>query len=149
MTYKKQPDIKKAGKSWLYSDEVKDHFYNPRNVMTDKILKDYQADGVGEVGSPACGDVMRTWIKVDKKTHKISDCRWKTFGCASAIAATSVLSQMVTEKGGMTLDQAKKIKPQDIVARLEGLPQIKLHCSVLGDQALRAAIEDYESKVRI
>ena len=139
-------DIKKEEQSWLYSDIVKDHFYNPRNVMTDELLADYKADGVGEVGSPACGDVMRMWIKVDSKTQRITDCKWRTFGCASAIASTSMLSVMATENGGLTIDQAKKIKPQDIIARLGGLPKIKIHCSVLGDQALRAAIEDYEGK---
>ncbi|MBU1922353.1 iron-sulfur cluster assembly scaffold protein [Patescibacteria group bacterium] len=142
-----KPDIEKGGKAWLYSDAVKEHFYNPKNVMTDKLLADYKADGVGEVGSPACGDVMRMWIKVDPKTKKVKDCKWKTFGCASAIAATSVLSVMVMERGGMTIERAKKIKPQDIVARLQGLPSVKIHCSVLGDQALRAAIRDYEGRV--
>lgn len=140
----KKIDLIKNDETWLYSDMIKDHFYNPRNAMSDEILEKYKASGVGEVGSPACGDVMRVWIKVDPKLNKIIDCKWRTFGCASAIAATSMLSVMVTEHGGMTLQEAKKITPQDIVARLGGLPKIKIHCSVLGDQALRAAIEDYE-----
>ena len=82
-------------------------------------------------------------IKVDKKTQTITDCKWKTFGCASAIASTSMLSEMVK---GMTIEEALKLTPTDIVKRLQGLPQNKIHCSVLGDKALRAAIEDYLKK---
>jgi len=86
---------------------------------------------------------MKMYIKINKKNNTIKECRWKTFGCASALASTSVLSQMVI---GKTLEQAKKITPQDIVKELGGLPARKIHCSVLGDQALRAAISDYEKK---
>lgn len=136
-----KPDLKKGDESWLYSKEVKDHFYNPRNVMSDEMIDNYKADGVGEVGSPACGDVMRMWIQV--KDNKIADCKWRTFGCASAIASTSVLSEMAI---GMSIDKAKKIMPEDITERLAGLPKIKIHCSVLGDQALRAAINDWEAR---
>jgi NifU-like protein involved in Fe-S cluster formation len=136
-------DIVKGDESWLYSPAVKDHFYNPRNVMSDEMIDAYRADGVGEVGSPACGDVMRMWVKIDPKTNKITDIKWRTFGCASAIASTSALSEMAI---GMTVDKAKKITPQDIVERLGGLPQLKIHCSVLGDRALRAAIEDWQKK---
>lgn len=143
---KKQADIKKGNESWLYSDEVKTHFFNPKNIMTEEAEKGYKADSVGMVGSPACGDMMKIWIKVDKKTKKIKDLKWRTYGCASAIAATSMLSVMVLENGGMTLEKAEKITPQDILKRLGGLPEIKIHCSVLGDQALRAAIEDYKKK---
>lgn len=132
-----------AGKSWVYSKKVREHFFKPRNFILDR---NYKADGMGEVGSPACGDLMRMWIKVDKKTKKIKECKWMTFGCASAIASTSMLSVMVLEKGGMTIERALKIKPQDIIARLSGLPDRKIHCSVLGDQALRAAINDYLAK---
>lgn len=132
-----------AGDPWYYSDTVKDHFFNPRNFMKYGEEKDFEADGVGRVGSPACGDEMIVWIKVDSQEDKIKDCRWQTFGCASAIASTSMLSEMVTEKGGMKLDEALKIKPQDIMERLDGLPDRKIHCSVLGDKALRAAINDY------
>lgn len=138
-----KPDIQKGEQSWLYSPLVKDHFYNPRNVMSDEMIGDYRADGVGEVGSPACGDVMRMWIKVDPETKKITDVKWRTFGCASAIASTSVLSEMAT---GMSVEEAKKITPKEIAQRLGGLPQVKIHCSVLGDQALRAAIEDWEKR---
>ena len=137
-------DVKEKGKCWLYSDEVKKHFFDPRNIYkTDEEAEEYEksADGIGEVGSPACGDVMRFYIKV--KDGKITECRFKTFGCASAIASTSVLSEMVI---GMKLEDAKKIKPQDILKKLGGLPPRKVHCSVLGDKALRAAIADYEGK---
>ena len=84
---------------------------------------------------------MKMWIKVDGE--KITSCRWQTYGCASAIASTSVLSEMVMANGGMTLDEALKIKPKDIIKELGGLPKQKIHCSVLGDQALRKAIEDF------
>ncbi len=129
-------------KSWVYSDIVKDHFFKPRNFLaTGKEVKDFKFDGVGEVGSPACGDVMKLWIKVDK--DKIVECKWQTFGCASAIASTSILSVIVTENGGMKIGDAMKIRPKDIVERLGGLPLNKIHCSVLGDQALRTAIDYY------
>lgn len=128
----------------FYSDTVKEHFFNPKNFLEDET--GYQADGTGMVGSPACGDVMRVWIKVDPKTGRIAECKWKTFGCASAIAATSMMSVMASENGGMTLEEARGIKPQQIMERLGGLPARKIHCSVLGDKALRAAINDYYRK---
>ncbi len=103
----------------------------------------FKYNGLGRVGSPACGDEMVIWINVDPKTEQIKDCRWRTFGCGSAIASTSVLSEIITEKGGMKIDEALKIKPQDILERLGGLPDRKVHCSVLGDKALQAAINDY------
>lgn len=127
--------------SWLYSDIVKDHFQNPRNVLEDEAT--YADDGKGLVGNPQCGDMMLLVIKVDKASEKILDCKWKTYGCASAVGSTSMLSEMLLEKGGMTLAQAWTIKPQDILDRLGGLPDHKIHCSVLGDKALRAAISDY------
>ncbi|MBI4983299.1 iron-sulfur cluster assembly scaffold protein [Candidatus Woesearchaeota archaeon] len=136
------------GERWLYTSIVKEHFFHPKNIFTsDKEADMYErtADGVGQVGSPKCGDVMRMYIKVDKETDTIKECRWKTFGCCSAIASTSILSEMVI---GMTLDKAKKITPLDIVKALGGLPARKIHCSVLGDQALRAAIEDYKKRKR-
>src|SRR3989344_206806 len=128
------------GSSWLYSDIVKDHFFNPRNILLYGEEDKFDADATGRVGSPACGDEMVLWLKIDKKTERITECKWQTFGCASAIASTSMLSVMVTENGGMKVDDALKIKPQDILARLGGLPARKVHCSVLGDQALRTAI---------
>ncbi len=128
--------------SWLYSDVVKDHFFNPRNLLIDD--ESYVADGVGIVGSPACGDMMAVWVKIDPNTEHIVECKWRTFGCASAIASTSMMSVMATEDGGMTLSRAKRLTPEAIIERLGGLPDIKYHCSVLGHHALRAAVEDYE-----
>lgn len=132
------------GGGWIYSDAVKDHFFHPRNFMDDEAKAGDMA--VGIVGSPACGDVMKVWIRVDPATARITDMKWKTFGCASAIASTSVLSVMVTENGGMALEDARKLRPQDILARLGGLPPRKVHCSVLGDQALRAAIDEWHRR---
>lgn len=111
---------------------------NPRNVLEDESA--YADDGKGVVGNVKCGDQMMVVIKVDKEKGVITDCRWKTYGCASAIASTSILSEAVK---GMTLDEAFHISPKDIAARLGGLPEHKIHCSVLGDKALRAAINDY------
>ena len=130
------------GESWFYSDIVKDHFFQPRNFLKNRPA-DNEFDGRGEVGSAACGDILHVWIKVDKKTKKIKEFKWQTFGCSSAIASTSIISEMVTENGGMLLEEAEKIKPQEIIDRLGGLPTRKIHCSVLGDRALREAIKDY------
>ncbi len=124
--------------NWFYSATVQDHFFNPRNLATEGPT-DY--DAMGEVGSPACGDKMKVWIKVDPKTNKITDFKWRTFGCASAIASTSVASEMMI---GKTLEEAQKITPRKIVEELGGLPPRKIHCSVLADQALRAAIKNYQ-----
>ena len=129
---------------WFYTDAVKEHFFHPKNFMDE--AEGYQADGIGMVGSPACGDMMKIWIKVDPKTERIKDLKWQTFGCASAIASTSMMSVIVTENGGMTLEEARNLKPQDIMERLGGLPMRKVHCSVLGDKALRSAINDYLRK---
>jgi len=137
-------DIRSAdGGGWLYSDTVKDHFFNPRNFMRYGEEDEFKYNGLGRVGSPACGDEMVLWLNIDPKTEKIKECRWRTFGCGSAIASTSVMSEMITENGGMNIKDALKIKPQDIMARLGGLPERKVHCSVLGDKALQAAINDY------
>lgn len=123
---------------WLYSEVVKEHFLNPKNILIDE--KDFAFDGKGKVGNIKCGDQMVVYIKVDKETEIIQDCRWKTYGCASAIASTSMLSEVVK---GMTVDQAYNVTPKDIAERLGGLPENKIHCSVLGDKALRAAINDW------
>jgi NifU-like protein involved in Fe-S cluster formation/bacterioferritin-associated ferredoxin len=132
---------------WFYTDIVKDHFFSPRNIFrTQKEIDDYKPDGIGMVGSPACGDMMKMWIKVDKSTDMLTECKWQTFGCGSAIASTSMLSVMLSENGGMKLEKALQLKPQDIVKRLVDLPARKFHCSVLGDKALRAAINDYFRK---
>lgn len=124
---------------WMYSDTVKEHFMNPKNVLLGD--EKFDADGEGLVGDIKCGDQMLILIKVSDGI--ITDCRWKTYGCASAIASTSILSEMVK---GMPLEEAYHIKPKDITAKLNGLPAVKIHCSVLGDKALRSAIEDYYKK---
>jgi NifU-like protein involved in Fe-S cluster formation len=129
------------GASWVYSPTVKKHFFSPKNILLDET--GYRADGVGMVGSPECGDVMVVWIKVNKKNSHIKECKWRTFGCASAIASASMLSVMATEKGGLDLKTAQRLKPQQIIRRLGGLPDRKFHCSVLGHEALREAVLDY------
>ncbi len=128
-----------------YTDKLMDHFSNPRNILKT-AEEEYQADGIGQVGNPQCGDMMKVWIKVDKEKDRIVDLKWKTFGCASAIGSTSVMSEMVVENDGMKVDDALKLTPQNIMDRVGGLPSIKIHCSVLGDKALRAAINDYLKK---
>jgi NifU-like protein involved in Fe-S cluster formation len=100
-------------------------------------------DATGMVGSPACGDMMRMWLKISKEDEKVKEMKWRTFGCGSAIAATSMFSVMVTENEGMALGEALKIKPQHIMERLGGLPNRKIHCSVLADKAFRKAANDY------
>ncbi|MDD4250621.1 MAG: iron-sulfur cluster assembly scaffold protein [Candidatus ainarchaeum sp.] len=133
--------MKMEGQDWFYSKKVKEHFLKPKNILkNEKEIKKF--NGYGKVGNMKCGDIMEMWIKVENE--KIIDCKWKTFGCASAIASTSMLSVMLTEKKGIKLTDALKITGNDIMKRLGGLPQIKIHCSVLGDQALREAIKNYE-----
>ncbi len=128
--------------SWFYTETVKDHFFNPQNFL-DRDPADGEFNAMGKIGSPACGDELRVWLNIDSATGRITDFKWKTFGCGSAIASTSMASVMVTENGGLTLEQARALKPQDIMDRLGGLPQRKFHCSVLCDKALRDAINDY------
>jgi nitrogen fixation protein NifU and related proteins len=128
--------------NWAYTEEVKDHFMNPRNILGDENIEGF--DGKGIEGNIKCGDEMMVVIKVDKQKKVITDCKWKTYGCASAIASMSVLSEMIK---GMSLEEAYKIKPEDINQKLSGLPQNKIHCSVLGDKALRLAIDDYYKRV--
>jgi len=127
---------------WIYSNKVKEHFFKPKNFL-ERDARPGEFDVEGQVGSPQCGDVMRMWMKVDKKTEKIKKLKWRTFGCASAIASTSMFSVMVTQKGGMTIENALKIKPQDIMKRLEGLPSRKVHCSVLCDKAFQQVANNY------
>ena len=125
---------------WIYSDIVKDHFMNPRNFLFgDESQFDF--DAVGLVGNPICGDQMKMYIKVDG--DKITDVRWKTYGCASAIASTSALSELVK---GKTLDEALKIDAKAIDDYLGNLPKHKFHCSVLGHDALADAIKKYRGE---
>lgn len=128
--------------TWVYTDIIKDHFMNPRNIWRKE--EGFEPDGMGEVGSLACGDQMRVGIKVTD--GKIADIRWLTYGCASAIASTSMMSELVK---GRTLEKAYHITPSEITEALGGLPEHKFHCSVLGDKALRAAIDDYLAKNKL
>ena len=120
----------------MYTQTVMDHFINPRNVGE---IED--ADGVGEVGNPVCGDMMTFYINVDD--NHISDVKYKTFGCGAAIAVSSMVSEMAK---GKTLEEAQKITPALVAKELEGLPKNKYHCSNLGAQALNKAIDNYLKK---
>jgi nitrogen fixation NifU-like protein len=120
----------------LYTDIVMDHFSNPRNVGE---IKD--ADGVGEVGNIQCGDIMKIYIKVENDV--ITDCKFKTFGCGSAIASSSVTTEMVI---GKTIEEALELTNKDVVQQLGGLPSVKVHCSVLAEDALKVAIYNYAEK---
>ncbi len=120
----------------MYSEKVMDHFSNPRNVGE---IED--ADGVGTEGNPTCGDLMTIYIKVEDEI--ITDIKFKTFGCAAAIATSSMITEMAL---GKTIEEALKITRNDVDNELEGLPPVKMHCSNLAADALRAAIEDYRKK---
>lgn len=123
-----------------YSAQVVDHYENPRNVGS--FAKDDNDVGTGMVGAPACGDVMRLQIKVDKITGVITDAKFKTYGCGSAIASSSLVTEWVK---GKTLDQASGLKNSTIAEEL-ALPPVKIHCSILAEDAIKAAVEDYRKK---
>ena len=119
-----------------YSEKVMDHFKNPRNVGE---IPD--ADGIGNVGNPICGDIMRLYIKVEK--DRIIDAKFKTFGCGAALSTSSMVTELVK---GKTVDEALKVSNRAVAEALGGLPPIKMHCSVLAEQALKSAIDDYLKK---
>ena len=119
----------------LYSEKVMDHVQNPRNVG-----KLEHADGVGEVGNAKCGDIMKIYLQVDDATQVSTDVKFNTFGCGSAIATSSIATEMIK---GKTLDEALKLSNKAVVEALDGLPPQKIHCSVLAEEAVRAAIKDY------
>ena len=123
-----------------YSDKVIDHYENPRNVGS--FEKDDPTVGTGMVGAPACGDVMKLQIKVDDDTGIITDARFKTYGCGSAIASSSLVTEWVK---GKTLDQAGSIKNSEIATEL-ALPPVKIHCSILAEDAIKAAVNDYRNR---
>ena len=121
----------------LYSEKVLDHFSNPRNVGE---IED--ADGVGEIGNAKCGDIMKMYLKIDENT--ITDVKFKTFGCGAAIATSSKATEMVM---GKTIDEALKITNKMVMDELGGLPEVKIHCSVLAEEALHEAIKDYKARL--
>lgn len=119
-----------------YSAKVMEHFMNPRNVGEIE-----NADGVGEVGNPACGDMMRLYLKVDE--GRIVEAKFRTFGCGAAIASSSMLTEMIK---GKTLDEARAVTNRMVADALDGLPPVKIHCSVMAEQAVKAALDDYGKK---
>ena len=125
----------------LYSEKVMDHFQNPRNVG-----KMDNADGVGEVGNAKCGDIMRMYIQVDPETQVITDVKFNTFGCGSAIATSSMATEMIK---GKSLDEVMDLTNKAVAEALDGLPAHKLHCSVLAEEAVKAALKDYYDRHNI
>ncbi len=121
-----------------YSDKVMEHFMNPKNVGEIE-----EASGVGEVGNAKCGDIMRIYLDIDEETKIIKDVKFKTFGCGSAIASSSMATEMVK---GKTIHEALEVTNKAVAEALDGLPPVKMHCSVLAEQAIKAALIDYAKK---
>ena len=119
----------------MYSEKVMDHFQNPRNVGEIE-----EASGVGTVGNAKCGDIMRIYLDIDDESHMIKDCKFKTFGCGAAVATSSMATEMVK---GKTIEEAMKVTNKAVMEALDGLPPVKVHCSVLAEQAIKAAVSDY------
>lgn len=124
-----------------YSEKVKDHYTNPRNVGEIE-----NASGVGTVGNAKCGDIMRMYLDIDDNTHIIKDCKFKTFGCGAAVATSSMATEMVK---GKTIEEALKVTNVAVMEALDGLPPIKVHCSLLAEEAIHAALWDYAEKHNI
>ena len=122
----------------MYSEKVMDHFQNPRNVGEIE-----EASGVGTVGNAKCGDIMRIYLDIDDESHMIKDCKFKTFGCGAAVATSSMATEMVK---GKTIEEAMKVTNQAVMEALDGLPPVKVHCSLLAEEAIHAALWDYAEK---
>lgn len=125
----------------MYSEKVMDHFTNPRNVGE---IDD--ASGVGTVGNAKCGDIMRIYLDIDDKSHIINDCKFKTFGCGAAVATSSMATEMVK---GRTIEEAMQVTNKAVMEALDGLPPVKVHCSLLAEEAIHAALWDYATKHHI
>ena len=122
----------------MYSEKVMDHFQHPRNVGEIE-----NASGVGTVGNAKCGDIMRMFLDIDDKTHIIKECKFKTFGCGAAVATSSMATEMVK---GKTIEEAMQITNKAVMEALDGLPPVKVHCSLLAEEAIHAALLDYAQK---
>ena len=125
----------------MYSDKVMDHFQHPRNVGEIE-----GASGVGTVGNAKCGDIMRIYLDIDDKSHIIKDCKFKTFGCGAAVATSSMATEMVM---GKTIEEAMEVTNKAVMEALDGLPPVKVHCSLLAEEAIHAALWDYAEKHHI
>ena len=122
----------------MYSEKVIDHFMNPRNVGEIE-----NADGVGTVGNAKCGDIMRIYLDIDDETRVIKDCKFKTFGCGAAVATSSMATELVI---GKTIEEAMKVTNKAVMEALDGLPPVKVHCSLLAEEAIHSALWDYAEK---
>ena len=125
----------------MYSEKVMDHFTNPRNVGEID-----NASGVGTVGNAKCGDIMRIYLDIDEETKVIKDCKFKTFGCGAAVATSSMATELVI---GKTIEEAMKVTNKAVMEALDGLPPVKVHCSLLAEEAIHAALWDYATKYNI